>query len=69
MIELSRYYGDKNGEYSDRYAVIGVDDEDGVNYTIKLYASEALIETRVISGHTIDYVEDCAENWVTGVIK
>jgi hypothetical protein len=29
----------------------------------------AIIEERNIKGHTEQYAEDCAENWVLGVIK
>jgi hypothetical protein len=29
----------------------------------------AIIEERNIKGHSEQYAEDCAENWVLGVIK
>jgi hypothetical protein len=29
---------------------------------------EAIVEERVLTGHSEQYAEDCAENWVIGVI-
>jgi hypothetical protein len=33
-----------------------------------MIADKAIIEDRKITGHSEQYAEDCAENWVLGVI-
>ena len=38
-------------------------------YIVYMYEGEALREARPIVGHTEDYVEEAAENWVLGIIK
>lgn len=44
------------------------DNKDG-SYVVMMYEGNDLREERIIEGHTLDYAEDCAENWVLGVIK
>lgn len=38
-------------------------------YLVNMYEGEQLKEARTITGHTEDYAEEAAENWVIGVIK
>ena len=38
-------------------------------YIVEMYEGQDLREERVIEGHSLQYAEDCAENWVLGVIK
>ena len=67
MREISRFIGDPHGFYANREALIEID---GINdgYVVKLYAAGELVESRLITGHTLQYAEDCAENWILGVI-
>ena len=41
----------------------------GDSYTVNMYDGETLRESRNIEGHTADYAEEAAENWVLKVIK
>lgn len=68
MSELSRFYGDPDGIYRNREAVVEIDGRDN-GYLVKLFSSDKLIETRRVIGKTLQYAEDCAENWILGVIK
>jgi len=43
--------------------------KDGDGYTVKMYEGELLREARPIIGHTEDYAEEAAENWVLKVIR
>lgn len=43
--------------------------KDGEGYIVKMYQGELLKESRPIVGHTEDYAEEAAENWVLGVIR
>lgn len=38
-------------------------------YVVNMYEGEVLKEARPIVGHTEDYAEEAAENWVIGVIR
>ena len=42
---------------------------DGDGYVVQMYEDEVLKESRPINGHTEDYAEEAAENWVIGVIR
>lgn len=35
-----------------------------VGHTVEMYENNNLVESRDIDGHTVDYVEDCADNFV-----
>ena len=40
------------------------------HYVVDMYdENNVLIESRPIIGHSKRYAEDCAENWVIGVIQ
>lgn len=43
-------------------------EKDG-SFTVYMMQDGAIIEERNIKGHIEQYAEDCAENWVLGVIK
>lgn len=39
------------------------------NYLVRMYEDKVWHEDRLIKDHSESYAEDCAENWVLGVIK
>jgi hypothetical protein len=41
----------------------------GEGYDVQLFDGAILKRTQPIMGHTQQYAEDCAENWVLKVIK
>ena len=41
----------------------------GTYYEVNMYEDGKLVERRPIIGHSKHYAEDCAENWICGVIK
>ena len=57
------YYGD--GEYDNRKAVIFKNDN---TYGVVMIKDGKIIEERLLKGHSERYAEDCAENFVIGVI-
>jgi hypothetical protein len=38
------------------------------SFCIEMYEHKDIIERRFIDNHTLQYCEDCAENWVNGII-
>lgn len=50
---------------SRRAVVLAVDN----GYAVELWESDTLKRTQTITGHTEQYADDCAENWVIGVTK
>ncbi len=38
------------------------------HYIVKMYVGDELVEERPIVGHSKRYAEDCAENWINGII-
>ena len=42
--------------------------EDDGSFTVVMIQDSAIIEERNIKGHSEVYAENCAENWVLGVI-
>ena len=57
------YYGD--GEYDNRKAIIFKNDN---TYGVVMIKDSKIIEERLLKGHSERYAEDCAENFVIGVI-
>ena len=53
------------GKYDNRKAIVFQEVDE---YVVVMMQDESIIEERTISGHTKQYAEDCAENWVIGVI-
>ena len=41
----------------------------GTAYIVEMFEGETLIDSRIITDHTLEYAEDCAENWALGVIN
>jgi len=67
---LHEFYSDDDcsrGDLSYRKACV-FKEPDG-SYTVTMIQDAAIIEERNIQGHSEQYAEDCAENWVLGVIK
>tara|TARA_B110000503_G_scaffold143264_1_gene243589 strand:- start:2510 stop:2722 length:213 start_codon:yes stop_codon:yes gene_type:complete len=63
---LSIFYSDPN-KGIDRHATVKVSGD--FDYIVDMYYEKNLIHSQVINDHTLCYAEDCAENWVIGVIK
>ncbi len=63
-MELHIFYG--TNQYKNRKAHVFIE-EDG-SYTVTMISDSAIIEDRNIKGHSEQYAEDCAENWVLGII-
>jgi len=61
---LHEFYGQDSN--SNRKATVY---KDGDSYLIYMMRDMAVIEERRITGRSEQYAEDCAENWVLGVIK
>lgn len=40
-----------------------------VSFCVEFYEHKDIVERRFIDNHTLQYCEDCAENWVSGVIR
>ncbi len=60
---LSEYYSDDEK----RKAVV-VAGPNGERW-VELWQESIKVETRDVSAHSLGYAEDCADNWVTGVIR
>ena len=59
-------------EYQNRRSEVWLLDEprtDGGDWFVKFFENESHIGDRLIVDHTERYAEDCAENWVIGVIN
>lgn len=59
---LSEYYSDD----MNKRAEVLLEKED---FLVKMYKGDQLVKSQLITGHTLQYAEDCAENWTLGVIK
>jgi len=59
----SEFFG--TDEYKSRYAKVIWESH---YYSVKMYENDSLVERRRLKGHSERYAEDCAENWVLGVI-
>ena len=64
--KVSEFYSDRSRHSFNRTAVVSYD---GNSFIVDMFEDNLLIKSRVIEGHTLQYAEDCAENWVLGVIK
>lgn len=64
---LSEFYSDPSRHPLNRMARVCVGE--GIDYIVEMYQDRELKRSQVISGHSLGYAEDCAENWVLGVIK
>ena len=60
---LHEFYG--RGEYQDRKAMVFKEND---SYVVLMMADETICEERAITGHSEVYAENCAENWVLGVM-
>ena len=60
---LHEFYG--RGEYQDRKAMVFKEND---SYVVLMMADKTICEERTITGHSEVYAENCAENWVLGVI-
>lgn len=53
-------------EKNTRSAIVIYNDE--TVFTVEMYEDGKLKESREIADHTLQYAEDCAENWIEGII-
>ena len=60
---FSTFYGEK--EYFDRLAEVWLEE----TLVVYMYSKGTLVKTQEIIEHTIQYAEDCAENWTIGIIN
>ena len=66
---LHEFYSDDDCSRGDgSYRKACVFKEANGSYTVVMIQDSAIIEERNITGHSEQYAEDCAENWVLGVI-
>jgi hypothetical protein len=70
MIKISEFYGFEM--YANREAYIYLNSKD--EYIVELIKrdnDEKIVhrEQRNLANHSIYYAEDCADNWITGVIN
>ena len=61
---ISTYWGD--GEYKDRIAHVGKNEE---GFYVTMYLQDGLVEKRPLYEHSERYAEDCAENYVMGILE
>ena len=64
MISISEYYGE--GDYEGYLAKVLV--EDGVP-VVEYWKNKEFVAVRSFPNNNMNYVEDAAENFVTGVLK
>jgi hypothetical protein len=64
---ISEFYSDRSRHSSDRFATVSHGSNN--SYIVDMFEENLPIESRVIRGHNLGYAEDCAENWILGVIK
>jgi len=53
------------GEYDDRSAFVKINDK---GFFVEMWSNTELVETRPLYEYSETYAENCAENWVIGVI-
>lgn len=67
---LHEFYSDEDCSRGDgSYRKACVFKEDDGSFTVVMIQDSAVIEERNIKGHSEVYAENCAENWVLGVIR
>ena len=67
---IHEFYSDDDCTRGDTsYRKASVFKEPDGSYTVIMIQDAAIIEERNITGHSKQYAEDCAENWVLGIIK
>ena len=69
MAILSEYFSDNKSGYNRKATVSTLTNEYDGAYIVDMFEGDFLVDSRMIEGHTQQYAEDCAENWVLGVIK
>jgi len=61
---ISTYSG--VGEYSDRRAEVCKNNR---GHFVQFFTNNVLVDYREVYAHSERYAEDCAENWITGIIN
>jgi hypothetical protein len=64
--QVSEFYSDPSKNVPNRISVVSAADD---FYVVDLYEYGILLQSRNMGRHNLQYAEDCAENWVLGVIK
>ena len=62
-MNISTFYG--THQYAGRKSHVC---KEGNTYVVTMIQDAAIVEEREITGHTQQYAEDLAENWVLGII-
>lgn len=63
---ISEFYSDPSKNVPNRISVVSAGDD---SYIVDLYEHGVLLQSRDMGRHNLQYAEDCAENWVEGIIK
>ena len=63
-VPVHEFYG--AGEYKNRQAMVKVNE---LGFYVEMYLDDKFKERRNLYKHSEQYAEDCAENWVMGVIN
>jgi len=66
-VAISEFYSDRSRHSINRFSTVSQGSNN--SYIVDMFEDNLPIESRVIKGHNLGYAEDCAENWVLGVIK
>jgi hypothetical protein len=65
FVFISEFFGD--GEYKERESVVKY--MGNTLFHVEMYDAEGLCKVHKLKDCTVQYAENCAENWVLGVIK
>lgn len=62
MAVVNQFLGEKNGQTL-KAEILSA----GQGYTINYYINGQFIKEETITGHSIHYAEDAAQNWISGI--
>lgn len=62
MTVVNQFLGEKNGQTL-KAEILSA----GQGYTINYYINGQFIKEEAITGHSIHYAEDAAQNWISGI--
>ena len=69
MTVLNEYVSEDNSGYKRRATISTPTNEYDGAYIVDMFEGDFLVDSRMIEGRTYRYADECAENWVLGVIK
>lgn len=56
------------GDYANRRAELHMHAYEEYHY-VKMYKDDVNVEMRILKGKSLQYAQDTAENWITGIIN